>query len=557
MSRSYLQSTVLSIEVQVSRLSMAVLDIDSGLSLVYSDHILFDRDVQQPPKSSTHTFSVASLIMAFDTLLDRASESHSFSTVKSVTVTGEPDILVRLSPDASTALAALSSSLPLSNQVQSPDFFTGTLVLDRDEVLSEHTRDVVSAAGLVTSFFTGYIQHLTPSELRRLNSDVDSTSKTDEARYASPWIVDRYQFSSHCLVTAPLVSSAAAYRSFLPEPWDVGIGFGAQADEVLISPTEVIRFPGYDQARREMCSQIGYSRWSTASRLARATPPGGTIGLDDKLFCVPNPVSKDQCRIERYRYGSAVPDFEDARAESRCLLEGQVLSFRSALERAGHFTCLATRIFCWGRAVENRALAATVCEVLGADLVASQADFEAGRLDDQYSLLPQHHPHLRQKMAAQPDIDAVDTRTRRASIGAAYWAFFALMQQQCPLSLDFNATVRAGLDPDRRSSTRGSRSSSSSSYHTTTSTEQTSLTDDRHYSPSSCDTSPTTWLASREKVSPIRPPLRTTLAMQQRMDEHSRGLVRVACADHDMFAFYGALLPEFTRLWQHCSRAHM
>ncbi|KAG6824073.1 hypothetical protein H0H93_002601, partial [Arthromyces matolae] len=74
--------------------------------------------------------------------------------------------------------------------------------------------------------------------------------------------------------------------------------------------------------------------WSAFDRLVAIVPPGGSIGLDDKLFSFfylqsdVYPLSHLQNIAVRFETGVRVPEFRDLRANPRCLVESQVLAFR-------------------------------------------------------------------------------------------------------------------------------------------------------------------------------------------------------------------------------------
>jgi xylulokinase len=73
--------------------------------------------------------------------------------------------------------------------------------------------------------------------------------------------------------------------------------------------------------------------WSAFDRLVAIVPPGGSIGLDDKLFSFwllqgdSYPFSHVK-GIFRFETGIKVNEFRDLRANPRCLLESQLISFR-------------------------------------------------------------------------------------------------------------------------------------------------------------------------------------------------------------------------------------
>ncbi|QRV95912.1 FGGY-family carbohydrate kinase [Ceratobasidium sp. AG-Ba] len=73
--------------------------------------------------------------------------------------------------------------------------------------------------------------------------------------------------------------------------------------------------------------------WAAFDRLVSVVPPGGAIGLDDKLFSFwmlqPEAPPFDHVKgVFRFETGVKVNEFRDLRANPRCLLESQLLSLR-------------------------------------------------------------------------------------------------------------------------------------------------------------------------------------------------------------------------------------
>lgn len=88
--------------------------------------------------------------------------------------------------------------------------------------------------------------------------------------------------------------------------------------------------------------------WSAFDRLVAIVPPGGSIGLDDKLFSFWHlqgdtyPFSHVK-GIFRFETGIKTTEFRDLRANPRCLIESQVLSFRVKWSRMIATGVLGTR----------------------------------------------------------------------------------------------------------------------------------------------------------------------------------------------------------------------
>ncbi|KAH8978855.1 hypothetical protein EDB92DRAFT_1955857 [Lactarius akahatsu] len=96
--------------------------------------------------------------------------------------------------------------------------------------------------------------------------------------------------------------------------------------------------------------------WSAFDRLVSVVSPGGSIGLDDKLFSFwllqgdSHPLSHVK-GIFRFETGVKVNEFRDLRANPRCLVESQALSFRVR----------------WARMAATGALGAAVGRARGTD----------------------------------------------------------------------------------------------------------------------------------------------------------------------------------------------
>ncbi|PWZ01699.1 hypothetical protein BCV70DRAFT_78803 [Testicularia cyperi] len=339
------------------------------------------------------------------------------------------------------------------------------------------TRHVTSAAGLVATLLTGNITHLTPEEAERIGMPADvsavdsmlkestgghdshddlwrrireegtpSRSVTDSGSQpvgrtvVSQWLSKRYSVSSTCHVSRSVLTSQASFISFLPDDDDIGLALTEKYDDLLSQGSMSSRFFGHAEQRLEMCRRVAGGRWEAASRVSRAIPPGGSIGLDDNFFCIVTP--RDKRGVARFESGMAVSEFADRRLEARCLLEGQALAIRSAiaqqdisLERGRR------RLFCWGRAAGNAALVATLSEVLGIEVLAHQDDLDAGRLDDTCrssdSTTIRGHSSSRLSNdrrcfsnALSSRVERLDDRIRRAMLGAAYSALVDLLKRR-------------------------------------------------------------------------------------------------------------------------------
>ncbi|EKM74838.1 hypothetical protein AGABI1DRAFT_95331 [Agaricus bisporus var. burnettii JB137-S8] len=186
--------------------------------------------------------------------------------------------------------------------------------------------------------------------------DVDTSGGGRRAGNVSRYLVERYRFDPETLV-APFTSDYLAnYLSLCPSPNDAILSFGPM--DMLLTPAQhymptrlynLFPHPAQDSGEKRryiavLCSRNAdvpralvrdmYTKsWSAFDRLVAIVPPGGSIGLDDKLFSFWHlqadsyPYSHVK-GIYRFETGVKVNEFRDLRANPRCLLESQVLSFR-------------------------------------------------------------------------------------------------------------------------------------------------------------------------------------------------------------------------------------
>ncbi|KAF5319146.1 hypothetical protein D9619_008472 [Psilocybe cf. subviscida] len=186
--------------------------------------------------------------------------------------------------------------------------------------------------------------------------DVDSSRGSKKAGNVSRYLVERYGFDPETVV-APFTSDyLSSYLSLLPSPGDAVLSFGPT--DTLLAPSQrytpsrhysLLPHPAQDAGEKRKYVAVLTSRnadvpralvrdmytksWSAFDRLVAIVPPGGSIGLDDKLFSFWHlqPDSHPFTRVKgiyRFETGIKVNEFRDLRANPRCLLESQVLSFR-------------------------------------------------------------------------------------------------------------------------------------------------------------------------------------------------------------------------------------
>ncbi|KAH9920985.1 actin-like ATPase domain-containing protein [Amylocystis lapponica] len=186
--------------------------------------------------------------------------------------------------------------------------------------------------------------------------DVDVSGGRRRIGNVSRYLVERYGFDPDAIVTPFTSDYLSTYLSLCPSPSDAVLSFGpmdamlAPASHYL--PTRLYNLfphPAQDASEKRRYVVMLTSRnadvpralvrdmytksWSAFDRLVAIVPPGGSIGLDDKLFSFwllqgdSFPFSHVK-GIFRFETGVKVNEFRDLRANPRCLVESQILSFR-------------------------------------------------------------------------------------------------------------------------------------------------------------------------------------------------------------------------------------
>ncbi|KAI0795956.1 hypothetical protein C8Q75DRAFT_803016 [Abortiporus biennis] len=186
--------------------------------------------------------------------------------------------------------------------------------------------------------------------------DVDTSGGRRRLGTVSRYLVDRYGFDPETIVTPFTSDYLSTYLSLCPSPSDAVLSFGPM--DVMMTPAPVylptqmyhiFPHPAQDSTERRRYIAMLPSRnadvpralvrdmytksWSAFDRLVAIVPPGGSIGLDDKLFSFwllqsdSYPLGHVK-GIFRFETGVKVNEFRDLRANPRCLIESQLLSFR-------------------------------------------------------------------------------------------------------------------------------------------------------------------------------------------------------------------------------------
>ncbi|CAL1702910.1 unnamed protein product [Somion occarium] len=191
--------------------------------------------------------------------------------------------------------------------------------------------------------------------------DVDISGGRRRLGTVSRYLIDRYGFDPDTIVTPFTSDYLSTYLSLCPSPSDAVLSFGPM--DVLMTPAphflptrlfHIFPHPAQDSSEKRRYVAMLTSRnadvpralvrdmytksWSAFDRLVAIVPPGGSIGLDDKLFSFwllqsdSHPLGHVK-GIFRFETGVKVNEFRDLRANPRCLLESQILSFRARWSR--------------------------------------------------------------------------------------------------------------------------------------------------------------------------------------------------------------------------------
>ncbi|KAH7868927.1 uncharacterized protein C8R40DRAFT_1060708 [Lentinula edodes] len=191
--------------------------------------------------------------------------------------------------------------------------------------------------------------------------EVDVSGGGRKVGNVSRYLVDRFGFDPETIVTSFTSDYLASYLSCVPSS-DPSTGATAVLQfgpmDMLLTPAaryipsqsySLFPHPAQDPTEKRRYVAVLTSRnadipralvrdmytksWSAFDRLVAIVPPGGSIGLDDKLFSFWHlqadsyPYSHVK-GIYRFESGVKVSEFRDLRANPRCLIESQVLAFR-------------------------------------------------------------------------------------------------------------------------------------------------------------------------------------------------------------------------------------
>ncbi|KAG8999838.1 hypothetical protein FRB94_005896 [Tulasnella sp. JGI-2019a] len=194
------------------------------------------------------------------------------------------------------------------------------------------------------------------TRFRSMLGEVETIAGKNVGTVSQYW-VERYGFEKEAIIVPFTSENLAQYLSVCPAQDETVLSFGPQ-DSLMIPVTQYIPsklyrlypHPAQDasepkkyiavltsrnaDAARTLVRDMYTKSWTAFDRLVSVIPPGGSIGLDDKLFSFfvlhnESPTSQSIRKgIYRIETGHKVTEFRDLRANPRCLVESQVLSFR-------------------------------------------------------------------------------------------------------------------------------------------------------------------------------------------------------------------------------------
>lgn len=272
--------------------------------------------------------------------------------------------------------------------------------------------------------------------------DVDVNGGGRKAGYVSRYLVDRYGFDPETILTPFTSDTLSTFISVCPSQSDAVLSFGptdtlmARAHTYIPSPIyNIVPHPYQEPGdkkkyivmlssrngdlSRALARDMYTKSWSAFDRLVAIVPPGGSIGLDDKLFSFwhlqpDTPPFTHSKGVHRFETGIKVNEFRDLRANPRCLVESQVMGMRVRWGRAvalgvfgevklppkpplppgqvqlpspipfdlyqTSYPHLPSRILCTGAAANFPSIANLVCDVFGKPVYVCLSQIDSAQI---------------------------------------------------------------------------------------------------------------------------------------------------------------------------------
>lgn len=369
--------------------------LDDSLDPVASEAIEFDQNGEQ-------LAPVDVWVTALDVLLENLTRKCDLGRVKAISGSAH-NATVLWSTESASHLANLSPLHPLNAQLTFPT------------TPSPGVARATGAGAFLASLFLG--RWAAASEAEALwRSDVTGEVERFGGRVlgtVSPYFVAKYGFDKDAFLVPFIPTPLAAYLAHVPAQGDAVFCFG-HADFLMLPTTPNMNFdaaksevwphPALDlqeprrsvvvlssrnaDVPRALVRDMYTKSWSAFDRLVAVVPPGGSIGLDDKLFAFWLLQGEGHVKgIFRFETGVKVGEFRDLRANPRCLLESQILSMRVRLGRLvapspldlHDSTFLPRRILASGAAAAFPSIVNLVGDVFNAEVLVSDTLLEGAR----------------------------------------------------------------------------------------------------------------------------------------------------------------------------------
>ncbi|KAH7100342.1 hypothetical protein BKA62DRAFT_706733 [Auriculariales sp. MPI-PUGE-AT-0066] len=543
--------------------------VDDGLEHVATEAVEFDQTGDQ-------LAPVDIWVTALDVLLESLTRKCDLGRIKAISGSAH-NATILWSTESAGHLANLSPLRPLNAQLTFPatpgpgvaratgaGAFLASVLLGRWSAASE-------AEALWRSDVTG--------EVERFGGRVLGT--------ISSYFVNKYGFDKDAFLVPFIPTPLATYLSHVPAQGEAVLAFGP-FDFLLIPATpnmnldaakaEIWPHPALDvneprrsvavlssrnaDTPRGLVRDMYTKSWSAFDRLIAVVPPGGSIGLDDKLFAFWLLQSDGLVKgIFRFETGVKVGEFRDLRANPRCLVESQLLSMRV---RAGRLSApppldlhdsshLPRRIYAVGAAASFPSIVNMVGDIFNTEVVVSDSLLDgARRAVDGGWYSATAASAMSPGGAAITEGAGLALSGGSGAIGSAYlarWAWRRLVRPD-ETAGSFENEVRATLARRVRTQTQQRPGLAvRTRSHLIPAEDDYTSTSPSAMGPDGLNGSSTPVNGSGSSTfTPVAP-------VQTSEGDAALGLARVAEPDSDAFAMYAAQAVEWSRLEGLLSRA--
>ncbi|KAL1412990.1 hypothetical protein Q8F55_000739 [Vanrija albida] len=328
------------------------------------------------------TASTAALLHALDTTLLKLAAHADLGAV--LTVSGAVPHPTALAPGPAFASSRLDPALPAAAQL--PD-----LAIADPFSPTPFPGGTAPLGYVLTTVLLQRAGAATPQERAMTAAFVGAETRAPSASAADSlgpvgayW---RERFGLRRARVLPFLPAALAIRLTLsPRAGDLVLAHGADVDYAVApapAPGGLPELVGAGTvhvwadangpaARRLVRDKYANAKWDVLAHLASILPAGGAIGHDDKCFAFVRPYAAAP-GTTRFELGAPVPEFRDLRANSRCVLESQVLELRR------EFPGPVGRVLLVARDL-HAAIAPLLAAVFNADVHIADADADLASL---------------------------------------------------------------------------------------------------------------------------------------------------------------------------------